>query len=59
MSLKVPKNTKNGQKFRLKGKGVPDRKTAMRGDLYLVANVVLPDIDTLDEELKAMLEAKL
>jgi len=59
VSLKVPKNTKNGQKFRLKGKGVPDRKTAMRGDLYLVANVVLPDIDTLDKELKAMLEAKL
>lgn len=59
VSLKVPKNTKNGQKFRLQGKGVPDRKTALRGDLYLVANVVLPDVDTLDEELKAMIEAKL
>ncbi len=59
VSLKVPKNTKNGQKFRLKGKGVADRKTALRGDLYLVANVVLPDVDTLDEELQAMLEAKL
>ena len=59
VSLKVPQNTKNGQKFRLKGKGVPDRKTALRGDLYLVANVVLPDVDTLDEELKAMLETKL
>ena len=59
VSLKVPKNTKNGQKFRLKGKGVPDRKTALRGDLYLVANVVLPDVDTLDDELKAMLERKL
>lgn len=59
VSLKVPKNTKNGQKFRLKGKGVPDRRTALRGDLYLVANVVLPDVDSLDEELKAMLEAKL
>ena len=59
VSLKVPKNTKNGQKFRLKGKGVADRKTAMKGDLYLVANVVLPDVDTLDDELKAMLEAKL
>ena len=59
VSLKVPKNTKNGQKFRLKGKGVADRKTALRGDLYLVANVVLPDIDTLDDELKAMIEAKL
>ncbi|MDM5264375.1 DnaJ domain-containing protein [Sulfurovum sp. XTW-4] len=59
VSLKVPKNTKNGQKFRLKGKGVADRKTALKGDLYLVANVVLPDVDTLDDELKAMIEEKL
>jgi len=59
VSLKVPKNTKNGQKFRLKGKGVADRKTAMKGDLYLVANVVLPDVDTLDEDLKKVLEEKL
>ena len=59
VSLKVPANTKNGQKFRLKGKGVPDRKTAMKGDLYLVANVVLPDINTLDEDLKKVLEEKL
>lgn len=59
VSLKVPQNTKNGQKFRLKGKGVADRKTAMKGDLYLVANVVLPEVDTLDAELKEMLEQKL
>jgi len=59
VSLKVPKNTKNGQKFRLKGKGIPDRKTAMKGDLYLVANVVLPDVDSLDADLKKMLEEKL
>ena len=59
VSMKVPKNTKNGQKFRLKGKGVADRKTAMRGDLYLLANVVLPDVDTLDPELKKLLEEKL
>jgi len=59
VSLKVPKNTKNGQKFRLKGKGVADRKTAMKGDLYLVANVVLPDVDTLDADIKKILEEKL
>ena len=59
VSLKVPQNTKNAQKFRLKGKGVADRKTAMKGDLYLVANIVLPDIDSLDDELKTMLESKL
>ena len=59
VSMKVPQNTKNGQKFRLKGKGVADRKTAMRGDLYLLVNVVLPDVDTLDPDLKKMLEEKL
>ncbi len=59
VSLKVPKNTKNGQKFRLKGKGIADRKTALKGDLYLIANVVLPDVDTLDPELKKILEEKL
>jgi curved DNA-binding protein len=59
VSLKVPQNTKNGQKFRLKGKGVADRKTALKGDLYLVANVVLPDVESLDNELKEMIEAKL
>jgi curved DNA-binding protein len=31
----------------------------MRGDLYLLANVVLPDVDTLDPELKKLLEEKL
>ncbi len=59
VSLKVPQNTKNGQKFRLKGKGVPDRKTALKGDLYLVANVIVPDVDSLDSELKSMIESKL
>jgi len=59
VSLKVPQNTKNGQKFRLKGKGIADRKTALKGDLYLVANVVLPDVDTLDPDLKKVLEEKL
>ena len=59
VSLKVPQNTKNGQKFRLKGKGIADRKTAMKGDLYLIANIVLPDVNSLDSELKTMIETKL
>jgi curved DNA-binding protein len=59
VSLKVPQNTKNGQKFRLKGKGVPDRKTALKGDLYLVANVILPDVDTLPDDLRELCEEKL
>jgi curved DNA-binding protein len=59
VSLKVPQNTKNKQKFRLKGKGVPNRKTALTGDLYLVANVVLPDVENMDSDLKKILEEKL
>ena len=59
VSLKVPQNSKNGQKFRLKGKGVANRKTALKGDLYLVANIVLPDVDSLDNDLKEALHAQL
>ena len=59
VSLKVPKNTKNGQKFRLKGKGFPDRKSGVTGNMYLVANVVLPDSDALPEELQTLCQEKL
>ena len=59
ITLKVPKNTKNGQKFRVRGKGVTDRKTALTGNLYLTANIVLPNVDEMDEELKTMLKERL
>lgn len=59
ITLKVPQNTKNGQKFRVRGKGVTDRKTALTGNLYLTANIILPNVDDLDDALKAMLEDKL
>ena len=59
VTLKVPKNTKNGQKFRLKEKGFPDRRSGRKGDLYLIANIVLPDVDSLPEDLKTLCEEKL
>jgi curved DNA-binding protein len=59
VTLKIPKNTKNGQKFRLKEKGFFDRKTKRRGDLYLVANVILPDVDSLPEDLRQACQEKL
>ena len=59
IKLKVPKNTKNGQKFKVKGMGAFNRKTKQRGDLYLKANIVLPDVDTLDPELRKMMDEKL
>jgi len=59
ITLKVPKNTKNGQKFRVRGAGVVDRKTSLKGNLYLTANIILPNIDDMDDELKQVLEEKL
>lgn len=51
VTLKVPENTKNGQRFRLKEMGVMNRQTNARGDLYLKANIVLPAVDKIDPGL--------
>ena len=59
ITLKVPQNTKQNQKFRVKELGVLNRKTGIKGDLYLKANIVLPKIEELDEELVKILEEKL
>ena len=59
IKLKVPKNTKNGQRFRVKEMGAMNRKTKVRGDLYLKANIVLPKIDDLDEDLIQLMKEKL
>ncbi|WP_299546713.1 DnaJ C-terminal domain-containing protein [uncultured Helicobacter sp.] len=56
LTLKVPKNTKNAQRFRVKELGGYNRKSKTYGDLYLEANVVLPNSETLPEELKEALE---
>jgi len=54
INVKIPQNSKNAQKLRLKGYGV-----AQRGDLYLQLNVVLPKIEELDKDLKEMMQTKL
>ena len=59
ITLKVKEDTKNGQKFRVKEYGALNRKTQSKGDLYLVANIVLPPLASLDSSLKAMMEATL
>lgn len=59
ITLKVPQNTKNGQRFRVKEMGIMNRKTNERGNLYLKANIVLPLVDNLDEELVNVLQEKL
>ena len=59
VTLKVKENTKNGQKFRVKGYGVENRKTHTKGDLYLKANIILPDVKNIDEDLKEQMKEKL
>lgn len=59
ITLKVPQNTKQNQKFRVKELGVLNRKAGAKGDLYLKANIVLPKVDELDEDLAELLKEKL
>ncbi|MFH0960627.1 MAG: J domain-containing protein [Pseudomonadota bacterium] len=48
VQLKIPKGTKGGQRFRLRGKGVPNLKTKVPGDLYVTIRIQVPETD--DEE---------
>jgi molecular chaperone DnaJ len=42
VSMTLPPGTDSGKKFRLKGKGIPDRKTGTKGDEYAVIKIVVP-----------------
>jgi curved DNA-binding protein len=59
VTLKVPENTKNGQRFRLKEMGVVNRQSGARGDLYLKANIVLPSVESIDPQLVEQMKTTL
>ena len=59
ITLKVPQNTKQGQKFRVRELGVLDRKTKLKGDLFLEANIILPRTEDLSPELIELLQKEL
>lgn len=59
VSIKISPNTKNGQKIRLKGYGVQNRKSGIYGDMYLSVNVILPNVDMLDKDLAKMMQDRL
>lgn len=42
VNLKIPKLSQNGKQLRLKGKGLP---THPPGDLYLILEIVIPEVD--------------
>ncbi|MCX5730502.1 MAG: DnaJ domain-containing protein [Deltaproteobacteria bacterium] len=43
VQLKIPPGTQSGRQLRLRGKGLPDLRGGARGDLYVVAKIVLPE----------------
>jgi len=52
--LKIPQGTPSGQKFRLKGKGVPNLETHQPGDLYAITKIEVPKI--IDERSRHLVE---
>lgn len=42
ISLEIPEGSQNGDKLRVKGKGVPYMNSNKAGDLYIIINVVVP-----------------
>ncbi len=59
INLKIPQNIKNNQKIRVAKQGMKDIKNNIIGDLYLIANIILPAVNTLDGELVKMMNEKL
>lgn len=51
-SMVIPPGTNSGQKFRLKGKGVPHIKGGGRGDQYCTVRIVSPKV--IDEKTKEL-----
>jgi len=54
IKMRIPADTENAQKLRLRGRGLPKGKTGERGDLYVVINVVLPT--RVNDEERALWE---
>ena len=53
-AMTLPPGTQNGRRFRLRGKGAPNRQGNERGNQYVRVHVVLPE--TLDERSRELLE---
>lgn len=54
VTMTLPAGTDSGKKFRLKGKGIPDRKTGTAGDEFAVIKITVPK--NVTESIKKALE---
>jgi molecular chaperone DnaJ len=53
VTMTLPEGTDSGKKFKLKGKGIPSRKTGARGDEFAVIKIIVPK--NVDEKTKEAL----
>jgi molecular chaperone DnaJ len=53
MTIEVPAGTQNGQRFRLRKRGVPRPDDGGRGDLWVEAQVVIPAVT--DDRARSLL----
>jgi molecular chaperone DnaJ len=54
VTMTLPAGTDSGKKFKLKGKGIPDRKSGAKGDQFAVIKIVVPK--TVNSKTKEALE---
>ncbi len=59
INIRIPAGTGSGKKMRVRDLGVENRKTKIKGNLYLKLNVMLPNVEVLDGELVEMMRKKL
>lgn len=57
VNLKIPSYTQSGKTFRLKGLGMPDRKTDQKGDMYVKVKIVVPK-NLTDQETELFTQLK-
>ena len=59
INIKIPAGTNSGKKMRVKELGVENRKTKVKGNLYLKLNVIMPNLKNLDDDLVEIMREKL
>ena len=59
--LDISSGTQNGDKLKLKGKGIPGQSSFSKGDMYVITSIVIPEkLDRHQKELlKELAETKL
>jgi len=59
LNVKIPPGTSNGQRLRLRGRGLPKPKSEERGDFYVVADIQTPtQVNAVEKELWEQLNHK-